>query len=438
MSAPGEFSQTELERASALARDPNALYAAAIGAIHLSPSIQAVLSPAGKQIFDRVYSAASTATQLTDVGATALGALGSAAISGAIEIVGPLVVAEIGNVVGAIASGVGDAIPVVNLYVGLVQVLEALPHATGSADTTVSDCADFWFARPGHSGPADPVTGTTATTPADVFASGDAPFEIDPTTNAISPIRTLRRPDSALGACLAAITECDDRPTSVAQDNALFAQGYESMDEFVRLGWHSQRSFEGLMPSELKRLLIADSMNVYMPRDHQAIYRALRHAIASNAADHGVIGWALWWDFFCADLDAGRITRSSILLTLSNKFTATAGVGITVYADICGSDAPTTMADQILALAAAWRALRDKIKFGAKPHIVVHSTPSLILQSLANPDLTDASRATWLAAAETAGVVYTLRASATLAAHRRASSKPAPPLLPHLFVKTGG
>lgn len=352
----------EAQQTAALAQNPGALYGRALGALHLSPAVQAALSPAGQQLFRAAYDTAVVAA------GSVVTTLGDAALSGVTGVLGTAGVEAAKGIAGAVVEGVGDALPVVNMFMSIIAILDAFPKATGSPDLNGQFCIEFWSSLPGHSGPSDPVTGVTATTPADIFASAEGAYRMV----GGKKVPSMRTPANALGMCLAAITECD--PTLRAdftspetfEDGTVDGWGGQGLLVGQDGPWHSCAVYDVYAPQWAAALWNAPGLPLGVPKEQQAVMRALRFAIGSNGPDRGVIPYGLWMDLLVANIDSGRLRRDYILYLLKHYFAVRTKNGLPTPVQLGDSGCPgaaEAMADQIIALAQSWKATRAKVNF---------------------------------------------------------------------------
>lgn len=388
----------------ALAESPDALYAAAFSALHASPAVASLLSPMTRPIFAAAYSVVS------EEASGIVSDLGAAALAGTVAVFGEDAVSAVQGVAGAVASGVGDALPVINIFVSIVEILNALPHAQGSPNDDATTCTIFWNSMPGRSGPSDPTTGVTATTPSDIFASAEpalrfvagrsldalqahgvplGPLAVAPPDYFDEPMRgkalhqalSMRSPNNALGACLAAITEYDpalpDAPgdPEYGDSTADGASGPSGPNSVTQNGFHNRTIALGGAAHEypiwhLSAWMAEGQPSVGIPSSHVPIYAALRRAIASNGPDRGVVPWALYMDLLTSDFDAGHLTQGYVahLLAMHYFYAAHAPSDIALGGNFyggysaCGIAPPALMAEQIVALVAAWKKTRAHIQ----------------------------------------------------------------------------
>jgi hypothetical protein len=174
-----------------IARNSDALTAAAFGAVNASPEVKAILGPIAKSVFDAGYKIVSS--QASALEGALVGTLSS--------IVGEQAIESAIGIAGDVASAAGDLAPVVSTIVSLVSAFNQIAQANedqAKADQN-SSLVDFLRQTTG-SGTNDEVT------PADLFNPRPETWSLPLAQQAA----TWYRPNSPLGACLVALTEDAD------------------------------------------------------------------------------------------------------------------------------------------------------------------------------------------------------------------------------------
>ena len=305
---------------NALARDPDALYASALGAIHLSPEVQAVFSPMAKTVFDMGYKIASSAL------GGAINSLGAAMLTELAALVGPQTAQLAAGIAGGVATAVGEAIPLINVVVNMVMIAASIGQAQTSASeaSEAASLKDFLdgFKQAG-SGEGGKIL------PADLFAP--RPFIWTVPDVAQRPLFWYR-PAHPVGAALVAVTE-DGNLWPVAESNLMHTR--EAWDKAVdRIRSDAQHEIERSKSgrndrwddtAESKQSRLVDAVNesnTGISSERKEIYRTLRMAIGSHSRDDygGQALFSLYMTLLCDDLNHGRLNKKFMIFLLQHVY----------------------------------------------------------------------------------------------------------------------
>jgi hypothetical protein len=285
-----------------IARDPDALYAAALGAIHVSPEIKALFSPLAHDVFTMAYGAAS------QMGGEAISELGSAVLSEAGALIGQETLTAVSGIASNVASMIGEAMPIISMAVNMFFTAYSIgaENKAMQRQANAQVCHDF----------LNPVIGSGeggALEPADLFAPLPSIWALP------APNRKFQwyRPASALGACLVAITE--DTEINFGPSGPTAAQGYPpgSGNDFNLL--HTPLALDATLKGAFiiastqtldPNAIFARSQTFGINAKRRAVYNSLRMAIGSHSKQDrgGHALFALYLDMLDQDLQAGHFS----------------------------------------------------------------------------------------------------------------------------------
>jgi len=402
----------DVQQGVATASNADLLYAKAIAALNLNPAIVEALSPAARSLYDVAYNVVRGA-----IGAE-ISTLGDAALGAATEALGPEVVAQLGNIAEQIGAAVADAVPIINIMMGIYNVISGIQSA---ADAPLIARVNNFLAVGTIQGSGDDGTITGA----DLFAPSHEANHEDPMWGLY-----VDRPRSSLGAVLAAVTEDNDTeaplssfPTSPGFDPAfqaklaaaLAALGIPLIPPAEPYRWPGHDPFRiqalladtNLHHSSIIWDLAANAAwpgkdhsgstdfsgpadsnaRIGIPKSRRMVYQALRRAMGARGKDRGATLLPIYLDMLAEDFDAGALTPSFVNQLLSWVYTDNSDLGPAAYGleEVAGVstaeliDRPGVIglnrqqrADftaAILAFVDAWRQKRQSIATSIGPHL---------------------------------------------------------------------
>lgn len=278
----------ELANRARAATDPDALYAAAIGQLGLSPAITAALSPLGQEVFKVAEGVVS------NLAGDAAGQLATALLGEVEDIIGPETLAAVEGVVGDIAGEIGS-IPVVGQVVSFIMSFVSAVEADRAAaeQSGEAQCQAVLGRYVVGSDYGGKVT------PADIFAPD--PTMVAAQLAAISdPLNAHHSdvdvfgypgiPNSALGIAFAAITEDGGPGLSTSGNGFLW-------DDTIH---HADEVLHALLPNQYKTYIPYES-SVGIHKDRRTVYKALRTAMGSQNSDKGKALWPIYLDMLAED-----------------------------------------------------------------------------------------------------------------------------------------
>lgn len=328
-----------LQNINAMARNPDALYASALGALHLSPEITAVFSPIAKAVFDVGYSVASK------MAGDAMSQLGKAMLSTAIEVVGKDATKMAVNIASDVAGAVAGAIPILSTMINLCMIAGGI----GAAETAAAEAYQHKAVEDFLAGAKMPGSGKGGyVMPADLFAPYTELWTIGtPEGRAFQ----WYRPYHPIGACLVALTE-DAQLWGKMTTGADGAYDNNLMHTRDALALASQRWAVGRWAEHLG--LADPNGDVHGSDEHPGLapgipvarreaYRALRMAIGSHSEGdkHGEALFTLYMDMLAEDFAAGRLTSGWFLFLLTHVYVLSDREPAWIAADTLVTDLPS-------------------------------------------------------------------------------------------------
>lgn len=301
------------------------LYGEAISALGLDPAVVEIFSPAAKALYDVGIGVvrAAVGDAVTQIGETVM--------SEATAALGPEVVSQLSGVAGQLGAAVGDAIPIVNLFLAAYNIASAIQDAY-QAPLAERLNQFFLVGQVQGSGKDGLITA------ADLFA---------PSREAVAGPQWgayTDRPRSVLGALLAATSEDNLGEVPYEAFPPTYPPEVEQLAAHAGIPLPAIHRWPGTDPMWMQAM-VADT-NLHhspiiwdlasnpawpwassttgqqgIPAPRRKLFRALRRAMGARGEDDGATLLPAYLDLMLAEWDAGHMTRELATNLLGNAFT---------------------------------------------------------------------------------------------------------------------